>query len=603
MRPGMFYKEGLCLNTKVLLRNIGVTTVLTSLLLVGGCKKHRKSKSAENTTKYADTLQKIVAQRYLPKEMLGSGQLESLRWPNFSDYESMVATFYDDRNYEVAWTRDGVPTASANAFIQQFQHADAKGLIPEDYDAPRWAERVLKLKDGTDDAISGFDVAMTVNVMRYISDLRIGRVNPTHFNFEIDVKPKKYDLAEFVSDNVVDATDVPGLVAKVEPDSEQYRKTEAALGHYLELAKEQAETPELLQPLPMVTKPVSKGESYAAVPALAARLKLEGDLAGDAAAPAFDQTLSDAVKTYQHRHGIAEDGKLTPQTVKSLNVPMTARVVQLQDSLERWRWLPDEYLNAPLMVNLPEFVLRGYDEHDNPEFTMKVVVGKAAGGHDTPVFVHVMKYLVFRPYWNVPADIAKKELVPHMLKTPGYLESKNYEVTTTKGEVKADYTTAEVAHARVMVREKPGPKNSLGLVKFMFPNQYDIYMHSTPEPQLFARSRRDFSHGCVRVQNPEDLAVWVLRGQKDKDGEDWDIDKVHEAMTSGPDNHTVSLKTQIPVAIFYLTGRVDEEDGTVHFFDDIYGYDEDLQKVLVKGPPYPVKPEPVVPKTKPGDTV
>jgi L,D-transpeptidase YcbB len=254
-------------------------------------------------------------------------------------------------------------------------------------------------------------------------------------------------------------------------------------------------------------------------------------------------------------------------------------------------------------VNLPEFVLRGYDEHENPEFTMNVVVGKAAGGHDTPVFVHVMKYLVFRPYWNVPADIAKKELVPHMLKTPGYLESKNYEVTTTKGEVKADYTTAEVAHARVMVREKPGPRNSLGLVKFMFPNQYDIYMHSTPEPQLFARARRDFSHGCVRVQKPEDLAVWVLRGQKDKDGEDWDIGKVHEAMTSGQDNRTLSLKTQIPVAIFYLTGRVDEEDGTVHFFDDIYGYDADLQKVLAKGPPYPVKPEPVVPKTKPGDTV
>ena len=591
------------MNTKVLLRNVGVATVLTSLLLMGGCKKHRKSKSAENTTKYADTLQKIVAQRLLPKEMLGSGQMKSLRWPDFSDYQAIVATFYDDRNYEVAWTRDGVPTASANAFIQQFQHADAKGLIPEDYDAPRWPERVQKLKDGSDDAISGFDVAMTVNVMRYISDLRVGRVNPTHFNFEIDVKPKKYDLAEFVSDNVVDATDVPGLIATVEPDSEQYRKTEAALGHYLELAKQQAETPELLQPLPMVTKPVSRGESYAAVPALAARLKLEGDLAGDAAAPSFDQALSDAVKTYQHRHGIAEDGKLTPQTVKSLNVPMTARVVQLQDSLERWRWLPDQYLNAPLMVNLPEFVLRGYDEQHKPEFTMKVVVGKAAGGHDTPVFAHVMKYLVFRPYWNVPADIAKKELVPHMLKTPGYLESKNYEVTTTKGEVKADYTTAEVAHARVMVREKPGPKNSLGLVKFMFPNQYDIYMHSTPEPQLVCAVAAGLQPrvragaeaggpGGVGAARPEGQGRRRLGHRQGARGDD-----------HGPDNRTVSLKTQIPVVIFYLTGRVDEEDGTAHFFDDIYGYDEDLQKVLAKGPPYPVKPEPVVPKTKPGDTV
>jgi murein L,D-transpeptidase YcbB/YkuD len=164
------------------------------------------------------------------------------------------------------------------------------------------------------------------------------------------------------------------------------------------------------------------------------------------------------------------------------------------------------------------------------------------------------------------------------------------------------YTAKQVAQGGVMVREKPGPKNSLGLVKFMFPNQYNIYLHSTPQPYLFDRSRRDFSHGCVRVQKPEDLAVWVLQNQKNKDGSDWDIEKVHEAMTDGPDNKTVSLKTPIPIVIFYLTGLV-EEDGHVHFFDDVYGYDADLQKVLGKGPPYPVKPEPVVPKTEVGDTV
>jgi murein L,D-transpeptidase YcbB/YkuD len=133
-------------------------------------------------------------------------------------------------------------------------------------------------------------------------------------------------------------------------------------------------------------------------------------------------------------------------------------------------------------------------------------------------------------------------------------------------------------------------------VKFMFPNQYDIYLHSTPATELFARSRRDFSHGCVRVQKPEDLATWVLQGQGD-----WDLEKVQAAMRSGPDNKTVALKTPIPIVIFYLTGLV-VEDGDVHFFDDIYGYDAEMQKVLHKGPPYPVKPEPVVPKTKPGDT-
>jgi murein L,D-transpeptidase YcbB/YkuD len=147
-----------------------------------------------------------------------------------------------------------------------------------------------------------------------------------------------------------------------------------------------------------------------------------------------------------------------------------------------------------------------------------------------------------------------------------------------------------------MVREKPGPKNSLGLIKFMFPNQYDIYMHSTPAVSLFERTRRDFSHGCIRVQKPVDLAVWVLQGQGD-----WDEEKVQEAMNNGPDNKTVSLKTPLPIVIFYLTAIV-AEDGQVSFFDDIYGYDSEMQKVFEKGPPYPIKPTPIVPKTKLGDT-
>jgi murein L,D-transpeptidase YcbB/YkuD len=413
------------------------------------------------------------------------------------------------------------------------------------------------------------------------------------------VQEKRYDLAEFVSDNAVDATDVPKLITSVEPDSEEYRKTERALAHYLDLAKRQEE--EDAESLPVPTKAVSVGESYPAVAALLTRLQLEGDAAGDvtlnAASSVFTSTLSEAVKSYQHRHGIAEDGRLTPQTIKSLNVPLTDRVAQLQNSLERWRWLPEPYLHARLMVNLPEFVLRGYDPDHKLDFAMRVVVGQVMGQHETPVFTHMMKYLVFRPYWNVPVDIARKELVPHMAANRGYLASKNFEVTNNKGVVQTDYTAKQVAQGGMMVREKPGPKNSLGLVKFIFPNQYDIYLHSTPAVSLFERSRRDFSHGCIRVQKPIDLAVWVLQGQGD-----WDEDKVQEAMSDGPDNKTVSLKTPLPIVIFYLTA-IAAEDGHIHFFDDIYGYDAEMQKVFAKGPPYPIKPEPVVAKTKAGDTV
>jgi L,D-transpeptidase YcbB len=265
-------------------------------------------------------------------------------------------------------------------------------------------------------------------------------------------------------------------------------------------------------------------------------------------------------------------------------------VVQLEDSLERWRWLPDDYVNPRLLVNLPEFVLRGYTAEHQLDFTMKVVVGKVVGEHRTPVFAHMMKYLVFRPYWNVPVDIARKELVPHMQGNPHYLETHNFEVVNSKGQALTSYTAKQVAEGAVMVREKPGPKNSLGLVKFMFPNQYDVYLHSTPATELFNRTRRDFSHGCVRVQKPEDLAAWLLDGQQGANHEDWDLSKVHEAMAAGPDNRQVNLKTPVPIVIFYVTGEV-EPDGHLHFFDDIYGYDEELEKVLEKGPPYPMKPE------------
>ena len=583
---------------KVSLRTVAAVCALTLLVTADGCRRHRKSKSAPNTTKYAENVQKIVEKRVLPKEMLDATENPNLRWPDFSDYQPIITQFYDDRNYEVAWTRDDAPTASALAFIKAFQGASEKGLIPEDYDASRWAARIQKLNsDKSADTISAFDVAMTVNVMRYISDLRIGRVNPSHFNFDINVEDKKYDLAEFVSDNAVDATDVPGLIAKVEPDSEQYRKSEAALAHYLELMAQQQQVS--VEPLPMVEKTVSVGGDYPAAAALLARLQLEDDMEGGSPKTnVFDKELSDGVKHYQERHGIETDGKLTPQTIKSLNVPMTERVLQLQNSLERWRWLPDPYVNPRLLVNLPEFILRGFDADHKLGFRMKVVVGKVMGQHQTPVFTHMMKYLVFRPYWNVPVDIARKELVPHMAASQGYLASKNFEVTDSKGNVLTNYSAKQVGQGGVMVRERPGPKNSLGLVKFIFPNQYDIYLHSTPAVSLFDRSRRDFSHGCIRVQKPDDLAAWVLATQ----GGDWDLQKVQAAMNSGPDNRTVSLKTPLPIVIFYATAWV-EEDGDVHFFDDIYGYDAEMDKVLAKGPPYPVKPTPAGSKTKAGDTL
>ena len=578
---------------KLDLRTSGAALAVAALLLVSGCKRQGGTTvfSPEAPTYQAD-LQPLVTAQTFPL----------LHWPNISDYQAMVQKFYEDRKYELAWTKDGKPTSQATGFIQAIQDAAAKGLNPEDYDASLWGDRVQQLGGKSSQTLAQFDVAMTVSVMRLISDLRIGRVNPQHFNFDIDAQQKKYDLPQFLTDRALTASDVPQLLTSIEPDSEPYRQTEQALGHYLELAKQQQQVN--AQPLPMVEKALAPGQPYAAAAQLWQRLQLEGDAPAEGEAPTttFTKAASDAVKSYQHRHGLAEDGKLTPATLKNINVPLSDRVTQLQSSLERWRWLPDPYVNPSLMVNLPEFVLRGYNDQHHLDFTMKVVDGKVKGDHETPVFTQTMKYLIFRPYWNVPVDIAKKELVPHMNAKSGYLEAKNYEVTDNKGKVLTEYTTHQVEHAMVLVREKPGPGNSLGLVKFMFPNQYDIYLHSTPETFLFARARRDYSHGCVRVQKPDDLAAWVLNGQQDKDQQDWDLQKVQDAMNNGQDNHQVNLKKQLPVVIFYLTA-FPADDGQIHFFDDIYGYDAQLQAVIAKGMPYPKAPEKINPKTKPGDTV
>ena len=579
-------------------RKLGIASALGFLVVTGGCKRFRKTRSAPKSADYADKLRPIVA----------SKEIKVMHWPNYSDYEPLVQTFYEDRNYEVAWVDNGKPSKQATAFIQAFQDAAKKGLNPDDFDASLWSGRVAKLAGKNDDDIAQFDAAMTVSVMRYISDLRLGRVNPTHFNFDINTLDKKYDLPEFVSDNAVDADDVPKLIQSVEPDNDQYRKTEDALTKYLELAKQQASNQALQVQLPTVAKPIAAGGSYDAIGPLVTRLQLEGDLAGSAPAASqsapqgYTQEISDAVKHYEERHGLTEDGKLTPQVIASLNIPMSARVQQLDDSLERWRWLPNNYVNAPLMVNLPEFVLRGY-QGEGPshtlDFTMKVVDGKALGEHDTPVFTRDMKYLIFRPYWTVPMSIIKKELAGHIAKSGiGYLASKNFETVDSKGQV-VPASAESVLRGGEMVREKPGPKNSLGLVKFMFPNEYDIYLHSTPQPELFSRTRRDFSHGCVRVQHPDQLAVWVLN--RSNTGGDWDLPKVQDAMNGNEDNHQVNLKQPLPIVIFYLTANV-EEHGDVHFFDDIYGYDKELEAVLAKGMPYPQTQQKVNPKTTPGDT-
>jgi L,D-transpeptidase YcbB len=520
-------------------------------------------------------------------QAVDSGSSSDLRWPNFIDYSQHLKKFYGFNGYSLWWVKNGEPTAQAMQVIAALRQAELKGLSAEDYDGSRWDGRLAKLKPGTRqpaeaDAVK-FDLDLTVCVMRYISDLHIGKVNPKHLDFAFDEESKKYDLPEFLRDHVVNGGDVTGALATVEPPYPGYRRTIQALQSYVQLAKKDDG-----EQLPAVKKPIVPGDTYAGVPRLAQLLRLVGDLPQTADVsvdpPIYKGALVDAVKNFQGRMGRDVTGRIDAQTVADLNVSLNSRVRQMQLTLERWRWLPESYQNAPIIANIPEFRLRAYDKNFNIGVTMNVVVGKAYG-HGTPVFSENMQYVVFRPYWEIPYSITKSEIVPHILRDPAYLARENLEVVDSKQNVVASAAVSsdaiqQLRAGKLFVRQKPGPKNSLGLVKFLFPNSYNVYMHDTPATQLFSQSRRDFSHGCVRLGKPDELAAWVLR-----DNPGWTPERIHAAM-NGTTTQQVNLAHPIPVLIVYATVIV-LEDGQVHFYDDIYHHDPELEKALAKGYPYP----------------
>jgi L,D-transpeptidase YcbB len=433
-----------------------------------------------------------------------------------------------------------------------------------------------------------FDAALTVCAMRYISDLHIGKVNPKYFHFGLDIEHKKYSLPDFLRQRVIAAQDVKAILDEVEPPFPRYQRTEEALQRYVELARKDDG-----EQLTVPAKTLGPGSPYPGVPRLTRLLLLLGDLPPDTAVAAgadsgvYDGPLVSAVKHFQERQGLRPDGRLDAQTVKALNTPLSFRVRQLQLTLERWRWLPHEFTEPPIIVNIPEFHLRAYSTmaEGDVALAMNVIVGKAFG-HKTPIFAETMQYVVLRPYWNVPPSIQRSEIVPAIQKSRDYIAKKDFEVTTHSGEVVtsgavSDEVLDQLRAGKLEVRQKPGPNNSLGLVKLIFPNSYNVYLHSTPAQELFAQARRDFSHGCIRVEKPDELVAWALRNNPG-----WDLARVREAMKSGKDNQRVNLAKPIPVFILYGTAIVDEK-GEAHFYDDIYGLDADLDKVLAKGYPYP----------------
>jgi len=506
--------------------------------------------------------------------------------PGFADYQLEVREFYEQSGDTLLWLQGIKPTPQARKLVLLFQNADTQGLNPQDYDGPLWEMRLAALEGAgrvSDDDLIRFDLALTVSAMRYISDLHRGRMNPRPFDFDLDFgkNKKEIDLSEFMRRNLVHGEDIDTVMATVEPPFPTYHRTLMALRTYMDLSRR--DDGEMLPSSPEAIRP---GDAYSGVPRLIRLLTLLGDLAqgGSGSASVYEGSLVDAVKHFQQRHGLVPDGTIGAQTLRELNTPLSQRVSQLQLTLERWRWAPHEFKRPPIVVNIPEFQLRAVNEKYEWARSMKVVVGKAYG-HETPVFASDLKSVIFRPYWNVPLAIQRKELLPEIKRDATYLAKHSYEIVDRDGSV-VDATTPlsneleqELRSGKLALRQTPGPDNSLGLIKFDLPNVYDVYMHGTPAAELFSRSRRDFSHGCIRVEDPVALALWVLR-----DKPEWNEERIRAAM-AGDETIRVEVANPIPVLIVYGTAVV-MEDGEVRFFSDIYGLDRELERSLSKGYPY-----------------
>jgi murein L,D-transpeptidase YcbB/YkuD len=500
------------------------------------------------------------------------------RRPDFPRLVDVVARLYASRGDGPVWLVGRSLSHAGRSAVAQLLAAGDEGLVPADYDAATLdgLARGLPHTSWNAVALARFDLLLSVDLMRYLDDLRGGRVRPGPFGQ--GRAPPGMDLAASIA-AAATGDSVARLVGALEPHLAQYRNLRLHLARYRRLAADTS-----FGAL-VVNRVVRPGDLYSGVSALRHRLIALGDLAPAEAGEAGDvytELVASAVRRFQVRHALEPDGVLGRGTLAALNVPFTARVEQIELALERLRALPPIGRQRFVVVNIPAFELFAFDSVGGtgaPALQMKVVTGKALDTR-TPLLFEELRYVEFWPYWNVPRSILGKEILPLLRQRPGYLRANKMEIVGPRQAVLGDAVTPQLlrrlAAGELSVRQRPGPWNALGLAKFVLPNAANVYMHGTPQPELFARSRRDFSHGCIRLEDPAALAAWVLQDQPT-----WSRVAIEAAMGAGL-NTRVLLTRPMPVVVFYTTA-VAAPDGTMRFYDDVYGHDRELIGVLRTG--------------------
>lgn len=466
------------------------------------------------------------------------------RHPDFKLYADEIKAFYGNRNYAYAWFERGRLVGQADNLANRMLNLQNEGITKQ-VSYLRELDSLVHSWNGVKPDLET-ELMLTAQYFVFAQLAWQGQDSAVSHSARWYVPRKKVNYRAYL-DSLLTAP------AIAEPVYRQYELLRTYLRKYRVLDEKYR-----WRAITLPMKSLRPGDTAAVIPAIKARLYLMEDLRGDTSSAIFDGQLQEAIRRFQTRHGLNADGLLTKSTLAELNVPIKSRIRQLIVNMERSRWLPVRLEGDYLGVNIPEFKLHVYHT-DSLLWSCNVVVGQTV--HPTSVFYGEVKYVVFSPYWEVPESIVRKEILPGIKKHPDYLAAHRMQVIGYRNGLP-------------VIRQLPGPDNSLGLVKFLFPNSYHIYLHDTPAKSLFGETARAFSHGCIRVQEPARLAGFLLNEQQG-----WDTEKIDQAMHAGQERY-VTLSRKVPVFIAYLTAFTDR-NGRLNFRKDIYGLDEPLAGMLL----------------------
>jgi L,D-transpeptidase YcbB len=498
--------------------------------------------------------------------------------PAFKKHLELTKLFYQERDYTLAWFKNNKLVPQAGSFLDIIKNADQEALKPEDYQVVNLPALISRYEQTKEDSTKKMlqeeiDVALTATYFLYANDFYRGTVNPRKVEgIHWDVKRNKIKLHKALQ-----------ALLKERDSRYPYNQFGALQEEYTELRGKLKEYRQIQQrggwPAIEGVKSLKLNDSSEAVISLRERLaKTENPKPANLTSAVYDSSLQASVKSFQARHGLNPDGVIGPATLRLMNIPVEDRINQIIVNMERWRWLPKpkEMEKKLIYVNIPEFAMH-VKEEGKEVMTMKVIVGKTMTS--TPVFSDKLEYIVFSPYWNITKNILVNEVAPLQARKPEYMYNEEMEVVKDIGRNKVqiipissvDWANVTKDNFEFRVRQRPGKKNPLGYVKFIFPNEYEVYLHDTPGGHLFSREQRLFSHGCIRIEKPQKFAEYLLQDQPQ-----WTPDAIKSAMYAGEEKY-VNLTKTIPVYIVYFTAWVDDK-GVIHFRDDIYKHDQKLSK-------------------------